>query len=107
MSVEAATAEHNDLVAALDFSDNRTLNKQSRSANTKKLASNVLLECMKIDHNQSIVMLEAYTKDWLAVMEHPNTDEIQTLQEYFIHRSKNVGCVYAYAQCFNLAIVEC
>ncbi len=58
---------------------------------TKNLVSQALLECIKLGNKQSKVMLEAYRKKWLAVMGHPNTDHIQTLDEYFLHRALNGG----------------
>lgn len=68
--------------------------KESKSAKTKKLASQVLLECVKLDQQQSLIMIDFYRKAWLAVMEHPNTDHIQSLDEYFFHRDKNIGIGY-------------
>ena len=94
MTFEDAVTEHNDLDLALDFEDKRQLRKESKSAKTKKLASQVLLECAKLDQKQSLVMINFYRKAWLAVMEHPNTDHIQTLDEYFFHRDKNIGIGY-------------
>lgn len=94
LTVEDATAEHGDLDAALDLNDGRTLNKESKSSKTKKLASQVLLECVKLDQEQSVVMLESYRKAWLAIMEHANTDHIQTLDEFFYHRARNGGMEY-------------
>ena len=100
MTFEDAVAEHDDLDSALDFEDKRTLRKESRSAKTKKLASQVLLECVKLDQKQSIVMIDFYRKAWLAVMEHPNTDRIQTLDEYFFHRDRNIGIGYGVLSLF-------
>ena len=105
MTFEDAVAEHDDIGSALDFEDKRALRKGPKSARTKKLASQVLLECVKLDQKQSIIMIDFYQKAWLAVMEHPNTDHIQNLDEYFFPRDRNIGIGYDLLPLFHMA--EC
>lgn len=93
MTAEEAHQEHLDLDAALDTSDERKLLAGSKSSKTKNLVSQVLLECMKLDHQQSMGMLEAYRKKWLSVMDRPEVDpnNLKTLTDFFEHRSLNGG----------------
>jgi ophiobolin F synthase len=94
--MEDAHNEHLDLDAALDLEDTRALAKESKSSKTKSLASYALLECVKIDHQQSIAMLQSYRKQWLSVMEHHDPRTFESLEEFFRARSLNggMGCVY-------------
>ncbi|KAH7110377.1 geranylgeranyl pyrophosphate synthase [Dendryphion nanum] len=91
MSMEDAHHEHLDLDAALDLEDTRALAKESKSSKTKSLASYALLECVKIDHQQSIAMLQSYRKQWLSVMEHHDTRTFESLEAFFRARSLNGG----------------
>lgn len=91
MSIAAANAEHLDLDAAMDFQDNRSLSTDSRSVKTKALVSTAILQCIKADRPGAMMMLEAYRKKWLSIMEHHNTEEIKDLDEYFLSRARNGG----------------
>ncbi|KAL0940030.1 Fusicoccadiene synthase 1 [Colletotrichum truncatum] len=106
MSIAAAHEEHLDLDAAMDVNDSRRLSSDSRSAKTKELVSMAILECLKVDRVGALRMLEAYRKQWLAVMETYNTEEIDSLDEYFTSRANNggMGAYYAMLE-FSLGIV--
>ncbi|TLD17916.1 uncharacterized protein PgNI_00691 [Pyricularia grisea] len=106
MSIAAAHIEHMDLDAAMDVSDARSLSADSRSAKTKDLVSNAILECVRVDRVGALRMLEAYRKKWLAIMETYDTEKIETLDEYFESRANNggMGAYYAMLE-FSLGIV--
>lgn len=91
MTIADAHAEHLDLDAAMDVDDGRSLTRNSRSAKTKELVSNAILECVQVDRTGALRMLEAYRKKWLSIMETYNSDEIKTLDEYFASRANNGG----------------
>lgn len=91
LTIEKAIAEHSDLVAAMDINDKRQLNKESSSMQKKRLVSQALLECIKLDRELGIDMLDMYRLKWLAVMEHPDTDEFLTLDQYLAFRRNNIG----------------
>jgi hypothetical protein len=97
--MEDAHNEHLDLDAALDLEDTRALAKESKSSKTKSLASYALLECVKIDHQQSIAMLQSYRKQWLSVMEHHDPRTFESLEEFFRARSLNGGMGFVYPTC--------
>jgi geranylgeranyl pyrophosphate synthase len=91
MDVEEAIAEHDDLDAAMDINDKRVLEEGSKSMKMKKLLSQSLIESISLDRELGIQMLETYRKLWLAVMEHPNTAEFQTMEAYLNFRRLNIG----------------
>jgi ophiobolin F synthase len=85
-----AIAEHEDLIAAVDIESKKKSRADSASIQKKRLVSQVLLECLQIDKEQGANMLEMY-RDWLAHIEHPNTDTLRTLDEYLVFRRQNIG----------------
>ena len=93
MNFEEAIAEHGDLSSALDLYDQRKLNTDSKSMRTKKLAAQALLECIKLDHELGLNMVESWRSKWLDVAEHPNTNSFKTLEEYLNFRRLNVAIV--------------
>ncbi|KAK7726171.1 hypothetical protein SLS63_007685 [Diaporthe eres] len=106
MSIAAAHEEHLDMEAAMDVDDNRALDSDSRSLKTKHLVSTAVLECMKVDREGAMRMLEAYRKKWLQIMETYNTEEINNVEDYFFARANNggMGAYYAMLE-FALGIV--
>lgn len=91
MSIAAAHEEHLDMEAAMDVEDDRALDSDSRSLKTKHLVSTAVLECMKVDREGAMRMLEAYRKKWLQIMETYNTEEINNVEDYFFARANNGG----------------
>ena len=91
MSLDGARAEHADLDAALNVNELQSEAKSSKSLKTKKLAAQVLLQCIKIDHMQSIDMFDKLRSAWLAIAEHSEPDKIQTLDDYFYYRGRTGG----------------
>lgn len=57
----------------------------------KKMLSQALLECIEMDREHGIEMLDIYRHKWLAVMEHTNTDEFLNLDQYLAFRVLNGG----------------
>ncbi|KAI6383223.1 hypothetical protein MCOR25_000144 [Pyricularia grisea] len=106
MTMVSAHEEHLDLAGAMDMEDKRILSEDSRSLRTKQLVSKAVLECIKIDREGAMRMLEAYRKKWLRIMETYNTDEIHGIDEYFLARANNggMGAYYAMLE-FSLGIV--
>ncbi|TLD27232.1 hypothetical protein PspLS_04944 [Pyricularia sp. CBS 133598] len=106
MSTVAAHAEHLDLDAAMDLSDSRVLDVDSRSAKTKDLVSTAILECIRVDRVCALRMLKACRKKWLTIMETYDMDKIDNLDEYFESRANNggMGAYYAMLE-FSLGIV--
>nr|USS30768.1 BFT [Cytospora schulzeri] len=106
MPIAAAHQEHLDLDAAMDVEDRRELSSDSRSLRTKQLISNAVLECIKVDRVGAMRMLEAYRKKWLRIMETYNTEEINTVEDYFLARANNggMGAYYAMLE-FSLGIL--
>ncbi|KAH8846756.1 hypothetical protein MCOR07_007929 [Pyricularia oryzae] len=105
MTMASAHEEHLDLAGAMDVEDKRMLSKDSRSLRTKQLVSKAVLECIKIDRQGAMRMLEAYRKKWLRIMETYNTDEIDGIDDYFLARANNggMGAYYAMLE-FSLGI---
>ena len=101
MSIQEAKVEHEALAKALDPKQAGTANTNGRSSSSsssssrnnklKTLGSQAILESFKLGHEQAMEMLNIYRNEWLRVMEHDNTDDIETLDEYFYHRARNGG----------------
>ncbi|KAF1979080.1 geranylgeranyl pyrophosphate synthetase [Bimuria novae-zelandiae CBS 107.79] len=106
MGIDDAHQEHLDMEAAMDVEDVRTFSSDSRSLKTKQLISAAVLECIKVDREGALRMLEAYRKKWLRIMETYNTEEINNVPEYFLARANNggMGAYYAMLE-FALGIV--
>jgi len=90
MGIDEAMAEHNDFGASVDI-HNKQKPKGSRSAKLKRLAAQFLLDCVSIDRELGIYMLEVYQKDWVEVMEEPNMGDFKSLEEYYKFRKLNIG----------------
>ena len=65
MGIDDAHQEHLDMEAAMDVEDIRTLSSDSRSLKTKQLISAAVLECIKVDREGALRMLEAYRKKYV------------------------------------------
>lgn len=94
MKYEDAVMEHDDLGAALDINDERLLKSGSKSEKLKKLVAKFLLDTMRIDQEQGIIMVDSYRTKWLAIMEHRNAEEIVDLDKYLAFRRENGGMEY-------------
>lgn len=62
-----------------------------RSVTLKTLVGKALLEAIEMDKPRAMSMISLYRKKWLDVMERPDMDGIETLDEYFTFRSLNGG----------------
>ncbi|KAK0702763.1 geranylgeranyl pyrophosphate synthase [Lasiosphaeris hirsuta] len=93
MSVEEARTEHEALATALDpqGATSASTTKDTRNNKLKTLVSQAILESFRLGHGEAMEMLNIYRNEWLRVMEHDNTDDIKTLDEYFYHRARNGG----------------
>ncbi|KAK2025341.1 geranylgeranyl pyrophosphate synthase [Colletotrichum zoysiae] len=91
LTIEEAQAEHDELHAALNPNDNRCLAPGSKAMKTKKLVSQCILECIKLDRELGLNMLAAFRDVWLAISEKNSDKEAQTIDEYLQYRSDNGG----------------
>lgn len=91
MDLGAAVAEHKVLSNAMDPDQVDAVESTPKSMKFKALLSDCLLECISIDRGSGLRMLESYRKKWLDVMEHPDMEQIQTLEEYLDFRYLNGG----------------
>jgi ophiobolin F synthase len=91
MSLENAMAEHRDFERSLDVEPMEQPAHGSRADKLKKLAAQILLEAVHIDHDMGIYMLEMYQKEWLAIVEKNDDKEFKNLEEYFAYRKCNFG----------------
>lgn len=91
LSIEDAQAEHDELHAALDPEDKRSLAPNSRAMKIKKLVSQCILECIGLDRELGLKMLAAFRDVWLAISEKNSHKEAQTVEEYLQYRSDNSG----------------
>jgi len=71
--------------------DTDTLGESARAAQIKRLLSKALLECLEIDYEAGIEIINSYRKDWLPVMEVKDPGQIRTFDEYFIVRRASAG----------------
>ncbi|KAL0256811.1 hypothetical protein SLS55_007620 [Diplodia seriata] len=91
LSIAEAQAEHDDLYAALDPDDRRSLAMDSKAMKTKRLVSQCMLECVGLDRELGLNMLAAFRDLWLAIGEKDSDKEPQTMEEYLRMRSDNGG----------------
>ncbi|OMP86939.1 Geranylgeranyl pyrophosphate synthase, partial [Diplodia seriata] len=91
LSIAEAQAEHDDLYAALDPDDRRSLAMDSKAMKTKRLVSQCMLECVGLDRELGLNMLAAFRDLWLVIGEKDSDKEPQTMEEYLRMRSDNGG----------------
>lgn len=91
LGIDEAQAAHDDLHAALDPDDKRSLPMGSKAMKTKKLVSQCMLECVSLDRELGLNMLAAFRDLWLAISERDSDKEAQTMEEYLRIRSDNGG----------------
>ncbi|KAF1942791.1 geranylgeranyl pyrophosphate synthase [Clathrospora elynae] len=91
IGLEDAIAEHRDFERSLDVETTEQPAQGSRADKLKKLAAQILLEAVRIDHDMGIHMLEMYQREWLAIVEKDNDKEFKDLEEYFTYRKCNFG----------------
>lgn len=91
MDLQAAVDEHKELSIAMDPDQSESIDSASKSMKFKSLLSDCILECISLDRENGLRMLESYRKKWLDVMEHPDIGEVQTLEEYLEFRYLNGG----------------
>ncbi|TLS25455.1 hypothetical protein PpBr36_06851 [Pyricularia pennisetigena] len=106
MPIATAHEEHLDMADAMNIEDERVLSSSSRLMKMKQLICRAILECMEIDREGALRMVEAYRKKWLGIMETYNTDEIHQADEYLLARANNggMGAYYAMLE-FSLGII--
>lgn len=93
MDLEGAIEEHRHLEKSLNAVNESAVEKNptSRGTKMKKLASQVLLDAIRIDKELGIHMLEMYQKGWLAVAERTENKDFESLEDYFAFRMNNFG----------------
>ncbi|KAI9768777.1 MAG: hypothetical protein M1839_003962 [Geoglossum umbratile] len=91
MDFDGAMEEHNAFAQALDVVEDRGPAKTERASKMKKLLAQATLECVKLDHEVGMEIVDAYRKKWLVDMDIPNTETFQTLDDYLAFRRANAG----------------
>lgn len=91
MDTETALVSHDGMAQAMDLQLQEKDLKDSKSLQLKKMISPLLLDCIRIDREYGMNVVDSMNTKWLAVMEQPNTDEITTLDQYFAYRYGNIG----------------
>lgn len=91
MSFQGATDEHDALALAMDPNETPQEIQNARAAKMKKLLSLSILECIKIDPEIGMDIVESYRKTWLKEMDVRDTDSFQTLEEFLNFRCLNAG----------------
>jgi ophiobolin F synthase len=81
---KGAMEEHAALADAMNVDDEPIQNERTRKM--KKLLSQAILECVKIDRDVGIEIVDAYHKAWLTEMEVTDTDSFETLDDYLAFR---------------------
>jgi hypothetical protein len=76
-----AKADHDELMAVMDVGNRKQLAEDSSAMGKKKLVSGALLELLRLDKELGREMLDSYRLKWLLVVEHPETDLLNTLDE--------------------------
>ncbi|MCJ1270922.1 hypothetical protein MMC22_010819 [Lobaria immixta] len=65
--------------------------KNMNAAKMKKLLSQSILECIKIDPEIGMEIVDSYRKNWLKKMDVPDTNSFQNLDEFINFRYLNAG----------------
>jgi ophiobolin F synthase len=91
MKLEDAMDEHRNFERSLDIDSTERPAHGSRADKLKKLAAQILLEAVQIDHDMGIYMLEMYQKEWLAIVEKNDEKEFKNLEEYYAYRKCKFG----------------
>ena len=88
---QGAVEEHDALALAMDPNETQQEIKSVRAAKMKKLLSQSILECIKVDPEIGMDVVDFYRKRWLKEMDVPDTDSFQNLEEFLNFRSLNAG----------------
>ncbi|KAI3395455.1 hypothetical protein diail_1318 [Diaporthe ilicicola] len=96
LTLEEAQREHDELHAALNpdessKNNSSSLSPESRASKTKKLVSQCMLECIKLDRELGLAMLAAFRDVWLAISERHGDKQAETVEQYLEYRSDNGG----------------
>ncbi|MCJ1464556.1 hypothetical protein MMC07_003169 [Pseudocyphellaria aurata] len=91
MSCQGAIDEHDALAVAMDPHETQQDITNARGAQLKKLLSQSIQECIEIDHEIGVDIVESYRKTWLRGMDGPNTNSFQTLDDFAKFRALNGG----------------
>lgn len=65
--------------------------KETKTIKMKELVSQCVLQILALDRTMGMRMIESYRKKWLDVMEHPDYDAMQSLDQYLAFRMLNGG----------------
>ncbi|XP_014554778.1 hypothetical protein COCVIDRAFT_39390 [Bipolaris victoriae FI3] len=89
--IHDANQEHQVLCAALNDSDNSNIPGGSRSQKIKNLAAQFLFQAMSIHYEKGSMMIKAYRKKWLEVMDSPPSNAFKIISSYLKFRMSNGG----------------
>ena len=88
---QGAVDEHDALIVAMDPNETQQEIKNMNAAKMKKLLSQSILECIKIDPEIGMEIVDSYRKNWLKKMDVPDTNSFQNLDEFINFRHLNAG----------------
>ncbi|KAK8129662.1 hypothetical protein PG999_002042 [Apiospora kogelbergensis] len=91
LPLESALEEHKHFSDALNESVESLSGKETKTIKMKELVSQCVLQILALDRTMGMRMIESYRKKWLDVMEHPDYDAIQSLDQYLAFRMLNGG----------------
>ena len=83
--------EHKHFSDALNESVESLSGKETKTIKMKELVSQCVLQILALDRTMGMRMIESYRKKWLDVMEHPDYDAMQSLDQYLAFRMLNGG----------------
>lgn len=91
LTVDEADKAGKDLSKALNPSDSRILLEGSKSMRLKELVSEGMLECIRLDRELGLAMLDAYRDLWLEIAENHTKEVTNNLEDYRRQRMSNGG----------------
>ncbi|KAK8134625.1 hypothetical protein PG984_006637 [Apiospora sp. TS-2023a] len=105
LTLESALEEHKHFSDALDGNLGSLSNKEAKTIKMRQLVSDCVLKILALDREMGMRMIESYRKKWLDVMEDPDYDAMQSLDQYLAFRMLNGGMEPFWLMCqFGMGI---
>ncbi|KAK8078112.1 hypothetical protein PG996_004282 [Apiospora saccharicola] len=105
LTLESALEEHKHFSDALDGNLATLSNKEAKTIKMRQLVSDCVLQILTLDREMGMRMIESYRKKWLDVMEDPDYDAMQSLDQYLAFRMLNGGMEPFWLMCqFGMGI---
>jgi hypothetical protein len=87
MEFDEAVLEHEEFEAPAGHFNTHDQAAETRAAKLKKLVSQVFLQAIELDHEQGMLMLESYQKEWAAIIEKSVVPKSNSLGDYLAFRT--------------------